>query len=254
GLRGGLGPARGMVPGRKRPRAGAEPIRGELLSTERLEQFAEVLAAQHSVLPGLRRGKLLLPRLNENGRVLLASYRAIASAIREERTISPAAEWLADNFHIVEDQIREIRDDLPPGFYRELPKLVGGRLGDVPRVYGIAWTYVEHTDSRIDMETLRRFVAAYQTLQPLTIGELWALAISLRLVLAENLRRLAESIVAHRAQRERADAMAEAIRATEEAGTRETDGLRRALRGPLPTSFVVQLLLRLRDHDPEKTP
>src|SRR5262245_8544144 len=120
--------AAGIVPERKPPSAGAEPIRGELLSTERLEQFAEVLAAQHSVLPGLRRGKLLLPRLNENGRVLLASYRAIASAIREERTISPAAEWLVDNFHIVEDQIREIRQDLPPGFYRELPKLAHGPL------------------------------------------------------------------------------------------------------------------------------
>src|SRR5262249_60727302 len=120
----------------------------------------------------------------------------------------PAAEWLADNLHIVEDLIREIRDDLPPGFYRELPKLVGGRLGDVPRVYGIAWTYVEHTDSRIDMETLRRFVAAYQTVQPLTIGELWALAISLRLVLAENLRRFGQIILQHPGPRDPPDDLA----------------------------------------------
>src|SRR2546425_553043 len=122
-----------------------DPIRGELLSTERLEVFAEALAVEPSVHPGKRRGRPLLPRLRENGRVLLASYRSIAGAIREDRTISPAAEWLVDNFHIVEEQLREIREDLPPGFYRELPKLARGPLEGYPRVYGLAWAFVEHT-------------------------------------------------------------------------------------------------------------
>jgi len=60
----------------------------------------------------------LLARLEENGRVLLDSYRDIAQAIAQGRSISPAAEWLADNFHIVDDQLREVRDDLPRGYYR----------------------------------------------------------------------------------------------------------------------------------------
>src|SRR5713226_6743999 len=111
------------------------PIRGELFSTERLEQFAETLAAEHVVLPGIRRGRPLLPRLEENGRVLLASYRSIAEAMRRESSISPAAEWLVDNFHIVEDQLREIRQDLPKGYYHELPKLAAGPLAGYPRVY-----------------------------------------------------------------------------------------------------------------------
>src|SRR4029077_1516158 len=117
---------------------------GELLSTERLEQFAALLAAEQSVLPGRQRGRPLLPRLRDDGRLLLAAYRAIAAAIREERAISPAAEWLVDNFHIVEEQLREIRDDLPAGFYRELPKLATGSLAGYPRVYGLAWGFVEH--------------------------------------------------------------------------------------------------------------
>src|SRR5438093_1574807 len=114
----------------------------------------------------------------------------------------PAAEWLVDNFHVVEDQLREIRDDLPAGFYRELPKLAEGPHRGYPRVYGLAWAFVAHTDSRLDPDTLRRFVNAYQRVQPLTIGELCAVAITIRIVLVENLRRVAEAIVRGRASRQ----------------------------------------------------
>src|SRR5688500_4721492 len=88
-----------------------EPIREELYSVERLEQHARVIAAEHRVAARPKHVRLLLPRLEENGRHLVAAYRALANAIRNESTISPAAEWLVDNFHIVEEQLREIRED-----------------------------------------------------------------------------------------------------------------------------------------------
>src|SRR5690606_21834120 len=138
-------------------------------------------------------------RLDDNEAVLLNAYRAIAKAVREERGITPAAEWLLDNYHLVEAQILEIRDDLPPGCYRQLPKLASGPLMGYPRVFGIAWAFVAHTVSHFDPEALRRFVRAYQRVQPLTIGELWAIAITLRIVLVENLRRAARHIVSSRA-------------------------------------------------------
>ena len=105
-----------------------EPIRAELFSVERLEQHAESLAAAQHVTPDPRKGRPLAGRVRENGRVLLDCYRVIAGAIREERAITPAAEWLVDNFHIVDEQLREIREDLPLSYYRELPKLAGGHL------------------------------------------------------------------------------------------------------------------------------
>ena len=103
-----------------------------------------------------------------------------------------------DNFYIVEEQLREIRDDLPKGYYRRLPKLADGHLAGYPRIFGVAWAFVAHTDSRFEPELLQRFVNAYQRVQPLTIGELWALAITLRVVLVENLRKLADIIVRSR--------------------------------------------------------
>src|SRR6185312_3965455 len=145
-------------------------------SAERLEQHAESLAAAQTITREPIPGRPLLPRVLENGRLLVEYYRATASAIQGEKTITPAAEWLVDNFYIVEEQLREIRDDLPPGYYRKLPKLASGHLEGYPRVFGVAWAYVAHTDSRFDPELLRRFVSAYQRLEPLSSGELWAVA------------------------------------------------------------------------------
>ncbi|HVT56909.1 MAG TPA: glucoamylase family protein [Thermoanaerobaculia bacterium] len=230
-----------------------EPIREELWGIERLEQHAATLAATQRVRRGPSVDRRLARRLWENGRVLLESYRTIAAAIRDERAITPAAEWLVDNFHLVEEQLREIREDLPAGFYRQLPKLVNGPLQGYPRVYALAHDFAAHTDSRFDEEALRRFVLAYQRLQPLTMGELWAVAISLRAVLVENLRRLAERMVRARAAREEAETLAESLLG----GGRPVDPTApfRPYEGqPLDIAFTVALLGRLRDHDPQVTP
>src|SRR6201984_1894381 len=172
-----------------------EPIRAELFSAERLEQHAEALAAGQTVKETPGEGRLFLSPVLENGRVLLEYYQETAKAISLEQAITPAAEWLVDNFYIVEEQLREIRDDLPPGFYRRLPQLAAGQLEGYPRVFGVAWAFFAHTDSRFEPDLLRRFVNAYQRVQPLAMGELWALPITLRVVLVENLRKLADSIV-----------------------------------------------------------
>ncbi len=186
---------------------------------------------------------------------MLAAYRAIAAAIREERAITPAAEWLVDNFHVVEDQIRELRDDLPHGFYRQLPKLADGPLAGYPRVYGLGWAFVAHTDSHFDPQMLRHFVRAYQRVHPLTIGELWAVAIALRWVLVENLRRCAERIVSSRAARQEADALADRLLGVGESQPEPaTAALPHLGREPLSPAFAMQLAQRLRDQDPAVTP
>ena len=231
-----------------------ESIREELFSIERLEQHAESLAAAQPVSARPMAGRSLAVRLRDNESVLLKAYRAIASAVGEGRAITPAAEWLLDNYHLVEQQIREIRDDLPPGYYRHLPKLATGPFAGYPRVFGIAWAFVAHTDSRFDPEMLRRFVRAYQRVQPLTIGELWAVAITLRIVLVENLRRGARRIVTSRAARQEADALADRLLGV---NARPAESFRPVFQhyeqAPLPGAFAVQLVQRLRDQDPKVT-
>jgi cyclic beta-1,2-glucan synthetase len=231
-----------------------EPIRAELFSVERLEQHAESLAVAQRVTPRAGTRRPLASRLSDNGRVLLAAYRTIAAAVREERVITPAAEWLVDNFHIAEEQIHEIRDDLPYGFYRQLPVLADGPLAGYPRVFGLAWAYVAHTDSLFDPQTLVRFVHAYQRVQALTIGELWAVAITLRIVLVENLRRSAERIVRGRAARQEADALADRLLGVGRDAEPAATALHRVPHIRLSANFAVQLVQRLRDQDPTVTP
>ncbi|MBV9420857.1 MAG: glycosyl transferase, partial [Alphaproteobacteria bacterium] len=224
-----------------------EPIRAELFSVERLEQHAESLAKAQRVAPGIRHRKPLPKRLRENGRAFNEAYREIAAAAKAKRPITPAGEWLLDNYHVVEAQIREVRNDLPADFYRKLPKLAEGYLAGYPRVYGIAWALVAHTDSAFDLDRLTRFINAYQRIDPLKIGELWAIAITLRLTLIENLRRLAVNTASRSRETDRADGLVERILDNEPI-ERITGELERK---PLRGSVIVRLEQRLRDQGPE---
>jgi cyclic beta-1,2-glucan synthetase len=231
------------------------PIRQELFSGERLESHARSLAVAQTVALRATRGLPLAARLADNGAVLLSAYRAIAKATDEGRATTPAAEWLIDNYHLVERQIRQISMDLPPGYYRQLPKLDSGPFAGYPRVFGMAWAFVAHTDSSIDADILVSFINAYQTVQPLMIGELWAASITLQIVLIENLRRLAQQITQSRVARHEADGIADRLLGVsgliaEPASIVFAD---RAT-GPLSEAFAVQLVHRLRDQDPKVTP
>ena len=232
----------------------AAPIREELFGVERLERHAESLAAAQSVTPTPPNVPSLHKRFNDNATVLLAAYRASAAELEKGRSVVPAAEWLLDNYHLVQEQIREIRDDLPPGYYRQLPKLADGPFAGYPRVFGLSWALVAHTDSRVDPESLGRFIVAYQRVQPLTIGELWAMIVTLRIVLVENLRRLADQMTAGRKERRDADALADLLLAHGSAQSDLQAGTAAHASEPLSEPFAGQLAKRLRDLDPTTTP
>ena len=232
-----------------------EPVREELFSAERIDNHARSLAAAQQVTPKPTRGHSLSGRLAQNGAVLLAAYKSLLQGSDAGLPVTPAAEWLIDNYHLIEKQIRGIRSDLTPGYYRQLPKLAAGPFEGYPRVFGLAWAFVAHTDSRFNAEMLVGYVRAYQEVQPLTIGELWAVSITLRIVMIENLRRLAEQIVEGRAARHLADDLADRLLG---AAGQTAEPLRVALANhkaaPISEAFAVQLIHRLRDQDPTITP
>ena len=231
------------------------PIREELFSVERLEAHACSLAAAQAVAPQVTRGRSLSPRLADNRDVLLSAYRSIVVAVEENRAITPAAEWLIDNYHVVEKQLLQISTDLPPGYYRQLPKLLTGPFAGYPRVFGIAWAFVAHTDSSFESDMFVSYINAYQDVQPLTIGELWAVSITLQIVLIENLRRLAQQITRGRSARRDADGLADRLLGVSGHAAESASSVF-AKRGnkPLPQAFAVQLEHRLRDQDPKVTP
>ncbi|HEY3595321.1 MAG TPA: hypothetical protein VGL13_15650, partial [Polyangiaceae bacterium] len=231
-----------------------EPLRGELFGVERLEQLASSLATSHAFTRRRLDGRDLLQRLATNRAILLAGYQSNATAVRERRWISPAADWLINNFHVIQEHLRECREDLPIAYYRGLPKLVGGPYSGLPRVYAMASELIEHSDGRLEISTLRRFVAAYQSVAPLSIGELWAIPIALRLAFIENLTRIAIKVERASEEREAAAALAAELIRTAVQGPEQVRMILHQRvakrREPSTTMFVSELLLRLRDQDP----
>ena len=185
------------------------PIRGELLGSEHLAERARQVAASQRLAPPRTTHPFqapgpLLRRLDDTRRVLAAAHARLGAAAESGADVGPAGEWLLDNNHVVQEHLREVRESLPPGYYRELPELAGGHLVGYPRVYELATTLISHTEARVDLENLGLVVEAFQSVTPLRIGELWALPAMLSLALLESLRRMALRTV------ERLDQVAEA--------------------------------------------
>jgi cellobiose phosphorylase len=188
---------------RPRPRASEPPLRAELFSVEQLARHARALAAEHRIAAEHGSNRLL-DRLDGNEQNLRAFNRATLD-VNPSRRITPAAEWLLDNFYLIEEQIQLARRHLPRGYSRELPRLCNGHAAGYPRVYDIVLELISHVDAQIDVGPLSAFVAAYQTVCSLTLGELWAIPIMLRLGLIENLQRITTRLTMGRFDRDLAD-------------------------------------------------
>jgi len=216
--------------------------RADLLSLAGLEERAKALAAAFSLAPASRSGGYdALPRLDASSAVLAATYRRLAADVHRGEAVVPAAEWLLDNFHLVEAQTRAVRRDLPLRYYRTLPKLAGREFAGRARIHVLALELIRHSDGRLEAERLTRFMLAFQTVSPLSIGELWALPSMLKLGLLENLRLLADSILEGQSARSAADRAFARL---------EVGDAPVALPDPLPSAFVAQLRQRMREFDP----
>ena len=223
------------------------PLRAELFSADQMEQHGKALAASHSL--GARRARdLLLARLVENEGVLLKACDLLTAAIKDGRPGTPAGEWLLDNFHLIEEQIRTARRHLPRDYSRELPRLGNGPSAGLPRVYDIALETISHGDGQVDPDSFGRFIAAYQSVATLTLGELWAVPIMLRLALIENLRRVGTRIIAHRMGRDLADFWAGEMTETAQNDPKSlilvVADMARS-NPPMSSSFVAELARRL---------
>ncbi len=211
----------------------------ELLGIELLEEHARRLAQQIRI--SKRRtasSRAHLGRLDEHARALREVYTALSNDARRG-SVSPAAEWLLDNFHMVAAAARDVHHDLPPSFFRRLPQVEGGTADRLPRIYFLALEVIRHSGGSLDAQRLHRFISAFQSVSPLTIGELWAWPSALKLVLVEHLRFRADGLARDRAQRLLADRVAASLD-------------RAAPPDPIPSdvtpSFVTRLLQRSREY------
>src|SRR5437660_2847472 len=212
-----------------------------------MERYGKTLAAAHRLTPRRTRDQLL-PRLAANESVLIGVCERLTAAVSANHRISPAGEWLLDNFHLIEEEIDTAKRHFPRGYSRELPRLAAGPSTGLPRVYDIALETISHGDGRVDAESLNCFVTAYQSITTLKLGELWAIPIMLRLALIENLRRVGVRIAVGRAERDVANAWADRMMETAERDPKSlilviADMARSS--PPMRSAFVAELARRL---------
>ena len=231
------------------PAPDASPL-GEIYTPDQLEAHAARIASTHRLAANPRRARPLLPRLDESSARLDETYQFLTTASRNEPEAVGSEDWLRDNHHVVQDQVREVRQHLPRQYYLELPKLAEGPLRGYPRVYLLARELISHTAGRIDLETVADYTRAYQVTSELSIGETWAIPIMLRLALVERLRRLADGVAEARRSRIRARRWHAELASASGLDDRR---IRRLLAdgrqpdGRLSAAFVVELLQFLRD-------
>lgn len=229
------------------------PLRSELFSRDQMTRHGTALAGSHKLSLG-RPSDRLLTRLAENEDVLIGTRNLLTEAVKANRRIVPAGEWLLDNFYLIEEQIRMARRHLPKGYSRKLPRLLNGPSAGLPRVYDIALEIISHGDGRTDPENLNSFVTAYQTATILKLGELWAVPIMLRLALIENLRRVGVRIAADQVDRNLADYWADKI---SEVADKDPKSLILVVADmarsnpPLVNTFVAEFSWRLQGQRPE---
>ena len=223
------------------------PLRAALLNAEQMERHGRLLAQTHE-LQHSPEPDVLLKRLADNEALLVRTCDLLAEATSAKRRIAPSGEWLLDNFYLVTEQIRVARRHLPRGYSAQLPQLRSGASAGRPRVYDIALEAIAHGDGRIDRESLRGFIGAYQSVTALKLGELWAIPIMLRLALIENLRRVGVRTARGLSQRALAESWADRMIAGAEGDPNNlilmvADMVRSG--PPIDGPFVAELVRRL---------
>jgi cyclic beta-1,2-glucan synthetase len=234
-----------------RSRAATPPLRAEIFNVEQLERHARALAHAQEI-DSTRSSNRLLARLDANEESL-REFNRVSHEVTPRRRITPAAEWLLDNFYLIEEQIQMARWHLPRGYSRELPRIRGGPAAGLPRVYEIGLELISHVDAQIDIGPLNAFVAAYQSVTSLRLGELWAIPIMLSLGLIENLQRITTQLTSARLDRDLADFWAERLQ-----DMAETNASRLIIvvadmakaEVPLTSSFVAEFSQRLSRQNP----
>ncbi len=228
------------------------PLRSELFSSGQMKQHGKRLAGSHK-LTKERASQLLLTRLTDNGNVLIETQSLLTAAVKAKRLITPAGEWLLDNFYLIEEQVRTAKRHLPKSYHRELPLLINGPSAGLPRVYDIALEMIAHGDGRVDPEILSSFMVSYQKVTALNLGELWAIPIMLRLALIENLRRVATRIAAVRTDQDLAGFWADQMAVITERDPKSlilvVADMARS-KPPMSSAFVAELTRRLQGQSP----
>jgi Cellobiose phosphorylase len=181
------------------------------VSKDELEKHALEIANYEAVTKRSNCRRKLIKSLDTSYKKILKGHDYLDREVRNKKELLQAAEWLLDNLYLVQREYKDIKNNMPEVYYKNLPVMKKGILKGYPRIYYIAVELVSHTDGGVDEEILETFINTYQKNTILTSGELWAFPIMLRIALIQNISKITERIVLVQKARRKGDVIAERI-------------------------------------------
>lgn len=233
---------------------------------QQIKRYTEEMASDYKAAAAGRRINtrvLKVPKLDKDYQILIQAYQSTNEEVKSRRDIVPAAEWLMDNYYIIEEQYKEIQYNTDKDFYKDLPVLTRGKYSGYPRIYGIAAGMTEYLDGRIEEETIVLFIESFQEHFSLTSKELWALPTMLRICLLERIKNIAvyisESMILRRQADQWAARLMESL-AESQADSSGRDEFRKAIMehdaqmGIMKPAYAERLLSRLKEEGADSAP
>ena len=168
--------------------------KGVILTTKELEGYLEKIGTTHNLTAKSRKETYPIPRLIENYAVIKDIYEILNEHVKQGISIHPAGEWILDNFYIIEEIVKSIRQELSLKKYKNFVGLKNGDYEGFARVYVLATEIVNYTDNKIETENLEKYLIAYQTKKTLNMDEIWNIGLFLQIAIIENIRQICERI------------------------------------------------------------
>lgn len=226
-----------------------EEIPNVYINKENLEKHAAHISTYYSTVSKGNSKRRIIKNLDNNYKAIIDSYEHIDKASKDNREILGAAEWMLDNLYLIEKEYKTIKYNMPSSYYKNLPVIDKGIMKGYPRVYQIAVELVTHRDGIMDEETIESFIKAYEKNAPLTMGELWALPLMLRMALIQNISNISKKIKYAQKEKFKAEIIGDKlIKAYSEKRLGEELTIMEAEKIDFTTEFTERLVKILRDN------
>ena len=181
------------------------------LDRVQLEQYLEKLASDHILQSTSSKETYPIPKLKENFSVIEEVYHLLNEHIKLKIPIHPAGEWILDNFYIIEEAVKTIKQDMTLKKYKQLLGISNGQDAGFARIYVLAHEIVNYTDNHIDQHNVSSLLSFYQKKKTLSMQEIWNIGTFMQIAIIQNIRDICDKIYFSQLQKYRAENILERI-------------------------------------------
>ena len=174
---------------------------GVVLTTRELEEYLEKIGAAHNLVAESNKETYPISRLQENYIIIKEVYELLNEHVKQGISVHPAGEWILDNFYIIEETVKSIKQELTMKKYKNFVGIKNGIYDGFARVYILASEIVNYTDNKIEQDSLEKCLSAYQRKKTLNMDEIWNIGVFLQIAIIENIRQICESIYVSQIQK-----------------------------------------------------